>query len=263
MLKDSAAEFMWLGERLGTTELLWSFHGKYDEKTGKTLLDGEGREALRIDMEEIRSLAERLELPTSMGLVEKRLSDEESLPKTSDEFLLIKEVLEGELASKLFLFAPTGRASYWENDKLLSDKAKAAFPRAAAEMRGAGNAYAAALPDGAVYYSMRALEHALRALAAEVDKNFDVQSWGEIIDQIADQITEWSSNGVPGMNKPDKNAWLQFLSDAAKEFVFFKDGWRNYAMHAKVSYTDPQARRTLDHVADFIERLSERLAEQA
>jgi hypothetical protein len=38
---------------------------------------------------------------------------------------------------------------------------------------------------------------------------------------------EWGmqDNGIPGLSKEDKDARLQFLSEAAKEFGYFKDGW--------------------------------------
>lgn len=60
-----------------------------------------------------------------------------------------------------------------------------------------------------------------------------------------------------------RNDRLQFLSSAAKEFVFFKDGWRNYVAHNKAIYDEHQARSTLEHVKAFMTTLSLRLAEQA
>jgi hypothetical protein len=109
---------------------------------------------------------------------------------------------------------------------------------------------------------MRALEHGLRALATDVGLTFDVQNWQNIINEIDAQIGEWRKSGIPGMDKPAKDARLQFLSEAAKEFAYFKDGWRNYVAHAKVPYTPHQAHTVLTHVADFIERLSDQLAER-
>ncbi|MBN8832728.1 MAG: hypothetical protein J0G94_19425, partial [Sphingomonadales bacterium] len=217
---------------------------------------------IRQDLQNAIGHAKRLGLPVSMKLIGRRLGYEDNLPKTRLEFATIVEVLKDELESKLFLFVPQERASHWEKDNLLSDNAKAKFPKAVAELRSAGNAYAAALAEGSIYYSMRALEHGLHALADNVGKKFDVQNWQNIINEIESQLEDWRKNGIPGMDKATKDARLQFLSEAAKEFAYFKDGWRNYVAHAKVPYTENQALTVLNHVTDFIERLSDQMAEK-
>lgn len=262
MLKDNAADFLRLGKELSEAELLWSFFAEEAQPGQEAGLNAEGQDELRRRLQEMLNLARRLGLPTSMRLIGRRLGYHDSLPRTLAEFRVLDEVLEDELASKLFLFVPTERAEYWERDDLLGDKAKAAFPNATAELRGAGNAYAAGLAEGTVFYSMRAVEHGLRALANDVGQNFEAQNWQNIINEIEAKIEGWRKNGIPGMSKPDKDARLQFLSEAAKEFAYFKDGWRNYVSHAKAPYTPHQAHTVLHHVADFIERLSEKLAEQ-
>ena len=178
--------------------------------------------------------------------------------------MLILEVFKGELASKLFLFVPSSRAIYWERDDLLSEGARAAFPNATAELREAGKAYAADLPTASVFYSMRAVEHGLRALAGNVGLVFGTQNWQNIINEIEKQISDWQKNGIPGVppkDKAAKDARLQFLSETAKEFGYFKDGWRNYVAHTKVPYNEYQALTVLNHSTDFIVRLSAQLKE--
>ena len=59
-----------------------------------------------------------------------------------------------------------------------------------------------------------------------------------------------------------KSKRLQFLSEAAKEFVFFKDGWRNYVSQDLASYDEYQARSVLEHVRAFMIVLSSRLCEE-
>lgn len=261
MLKDNAAAFIEMGEQITAARMLWSLKRTKDA-AGNFVLTDEGKERLGVALSRLLELARRLKLPTSMRLIGRRLGYNNSLPRTLDEFLVIREVLQDELAGKLFLFVPTERAPYWEKDDFLSDKAKAAFPKAGAELRGAGNAFAAALPEGSVFYSMRAVEHGLRALASDVGLTFDVQNWQNIINEIEAKIEGWRKSGIPGMTKAEKDERLQFLSEAAKEFAYFKDGWRNYAAHAKVPYSEHQALTVMNHVVDFTERLSGRLAEQ-
>lgn len=261
MLKDNAADFVVLGEQLASAQMLWILHGEKTDQRGKEILNAEGQGELRGEFTEILGLAKRLGLPTSMKLIGRRLGYDNNLPETEDEFRVIVEVLKDELSSKLFMFVPNERAAFWENDDLLSDEAKAAFPSAAAELRSAGNAYAAALYEGSVFYSMRAVEHGLLALAEDVGVNCDAQNWQNIINEIQAAIEGMRKNGIPGLSKTDKNGRLQFLSEAAKEFAYFKDGWRNYVMHTKVPYTEHQALTVLSHVRDFLQSLSPELAE--
>jgi hypothetical protein len=105
---------------------------------------------------------------------------------------------------------------------------------------------------------MRVLEHGLRVLAKDVGKTFDVQVWQTIIDQIESAIRELGKTLPAGQAKSER---LQFLSSAAKEFVFFKDGWRNYVSHNKASYDPLQAQSALGHVKTFMSVLSSRLRE--
>jgi hypothetical protein len=51
------------------------------------------------------------------------------------------------------------------------------------------------------------------------------------------------------------------LSEAAKEFFYFKDGWRNHVSHAKDKYDGPQAFSVLNHTSAFMKHLSMGLSE--
>ena len=105
---------------------------------------------------------------------------------------------------------------------------------------------------------MRVLEHGLRALAIELNKTFDVQNWQNIINEMECEI---KSRGKSLPKGAAKNEHLQFLSEAAKEFMYFKDGWRNYVSHARGVYDEHQARSVLEHVRAFMNVLSSRLYE--
>jgi hypothetical protein len=105
---------------------------------------------------------------------------------------------------------------------------------------------------------MRVLEHGLRALAKDVGKSFDVQNWQNIIDQIESEIRNIGKSLPSGMAKNER---LQFLSEAAKEFAYFKDGWRNYVSHNRGTYDEHQARSVMEHVRSFMTTLSSRLSE--
>jgi hypothetical protein len=53
---------------------------------------------------------------------------------------------------------------------------------------------------------------------------------------------------------------MRFYAEAAKEFFYFKDGWRNYVSHRGQPYDEHQALIVLDHVRAFMNHLGARLA---
>lgn len=132
------------------------------------------------------------------------------------------------------------------------------FPSAESDILAGVDLWALGHATASVFHFMRVLEHGLRALAADVGKNFDVQNWQNIIDQIEAEIRQIGKNLSSGASKNER---LQFLSEAAKEFVYFKDGWRNYVSHNKGAYAEHQARSVMEHVRGFMTTLSSKLSE--
>ena len=104
---------------------------------------------------------------------------------------------------------------------------------------------------------MRVLEHGLRALAADLGLTYDVQQWYNIINEIESEIRK--QGNMP--KSAAKTERLRFLAEAAKEFVYFKDGWRNYVSHARGTYDEHQARNILEHVRSFMNVLSSEIYE--
>ena len=49
----------------------------------------------------------------------------------------------------------------------------------------------------------------------------------------------------------------QFYSGAAKDFRYFKDAWRNHAMHFREHYEASEAKIILDHVKSFMIHLAD------
>jgi hypothetical protein len=132
------------------------------------------------------------------------------------------------------------------------------FPSAKVDIFAATDLWAMGHFTASVFHSMRILEHGLRALARDVGLSFDIQNWQNIIDQIEAAIRGLAKSLPRGS---EKNESLQFLSSAAKEFSYFKDGWRNYVSHSKGVYDVYQARGVLEHARSFMTTLSSRLSE--
>lgn len=92
--------------------------------------------------------------------------------------------------------------------------------------------------------------HGLGALSAELGVSYTIQNWQNIIEAAIRQ----SQKALP--KGETRNARLQFLSEVAKEFTYFKDGWRNYVSHNKGTYTDSLARSVMEHVRQFTTSLA-------
>jgi HEPN domain-containing protein len=136
-----------------------------------------------------------------------------------------------------------------------------AFHSAKLDADSASDCYALGHSKASVFHAMQVLERGLKALATDVGEAFTTQQWGNIIDTIEGKIKGMQRNGIPGLSKEEKDARLQFLSEAAKEFRYFKDGWRNYVSHGRADYDDDDAKRVLDHVRTFMNHLSTKLSE--
>jgi hypothetical protein len=90
-------------------------------------------------------------------------------------------------------------------------------------------------------------------LARDVGLEWTKEQWHSIIEMIESKIGEQRKALRKSVEKDER---LNFLSLAAKEFMYFKDGWRNYVSHNRATYDEPEAYRTLEHSRTFMERLA-------
>ncbi len=108
-----------------------------------------------------------------------------------------------------------------------------------------------------VFHCMGILQRGLHSLAKDLNVPFadtlDLENWKNIIDQIEKKIRELES-----LKKgPEKDEKLSFYSNAAVQFRYFKDAWRNHVAHLREQYDADQAHSILIHVRDFIRDLGE------
>lgn len=174
------------------------------------------------------------------------------------ELRVLKETIDKGLNWQLIYRYPAAKSqilSNWQNDwaPVLKN-----FPSANQDIIAGVDLWALGYSTASIFHFMRVLEHGLRSLAADVGKTFDIQNWQNIIDQIESEIRSLGKTLPAGLAKSDR---LRFLSEAAKEFAYFKDGWRNYVSHNRADYDEHQARSVLEHVKSFMTVLSSRLTE--
>jgi hypothetical protein len=211
-------------------------------------------------LKHLTQLATTMELQAVLDRVEifeRKLKFQQlSLADFLAEVRALRETFEMGLRFKRFYLYPEAKAQM--RTKFQSDwhLVIAGFPNTKNDIEAAVDCYTLGHNTAAVFHSMRVLEHGLRELAAAVNLTFDVQQWQNIIEQIESEIRE-IGNRWP--KSPLKSEWTSFYSSAAKEFFYFKDGWRNYVSHGGDPYDDHQAHSVLEHVRAFMSHLAPRL----
>lgn len=263
MLKESAKYFMDLGVEIYDMGMIFEFE-KYatkDELMGTWELNADGRAAVKRSLEKLHNLAERLNLRVSSDMMGSRLKAD-NLPQSEGEWSVLGEVLKTELKSRLFLSVPPHLAPYYERTGIVGDAVIAAFPRASEEIRAAGTCFATGQNTACVFHAMRAAEIGVRALgeALQITLTCPIEEaeWQAILNAITPKIRDIEN--LP-KSTPGRDDDLNFYSEAAAQFRFFKNGWRIRVAHARASYSEPQAKEALDHVRSFFETISVRLKE--
>ena len=91
-------------------------------------------------------------------------------------------------------------------------------------------------------------------LSPRIKRRVRAPNWENIINDIEAAIRK--INGPSSGS--DWKSKQQFYSDAAKDFRYFKDAWRNHAMHSREYYGAPEALTIINHVKEFMKHLAEK-----
>jgi hypothetical protein len=172
--------------------------------------------------------------------------------------ITLRDTIDNELKEYLYYQYPKQKGAKllsWESDWAA---AIVKFPIIKVDVFSATDCYALEHNTASVFHCMRVLERGLAVLANDVGIDFDIQQWNTIIEQIETEITKLRKTLPRGT---DKNTRMQFLSEAAKEFFYFKDGWRNYVSHNRGRYDEHQAAGVLEHTRAFMNHLAGHLSE--
>ncbi|MFZ3324412.1 MAG: hypothetical protein WA231_00320, partial [Methylocella sp.] len=188
----------------------------------------------------------------------KRLSDGMRNRDIASELRVLRETIDDGVKEQMIYRYPQEKSNVLKNWKVSWAPILSSFPSADKDIIAGVDLWALDHSTASVFHFMRVLEHGLRALTTDVGVKFDIQNWQNVIDEIEAEIRKLGKTLPRGAAKSDR---LQFLSEAAKEFVYFKDGWRNYASHNRVAYDEHQARSVLEHVRSFMNGLAAKLKE--
>ena len=205
----------------------------------------------------LADLCKRISLPTSLQLLKDRENDP---PLTSREWEMLVAAVRAELKTNLFVFVPAHRSKYY--DLILQSVITTAFPIASNELVASGDALAVGLYTATVFHAMRAAEIGIRVLGTDLNivlnKPIETAEWQEILNAMTAPI-----KAIENMPKstPNRDDDLQFYSEAAAQFRFFKNAWRIPAAHARGFYEEPEAIKVFDHTLSFFQLLATRLKE--
>lgn len=181
--------------------------------------------------------------------------------KLREALSMLQFVIDRELGEHVFIFIPEERVAWLNKQDAFGPEVSLNFTSAKEDIIESANCYAVGLYTACIFHTMRVLEHGIKALAKDVGLKFYRQSWGTIIKKIKDNI-DLEIKSLSGQPKdPARTERLQFLSQTAQEFTYFKDGWRNYVMHGEDKYDGPKALSVLNHVKTFMAHLATKLSE--
>jgi hypothetical protein len=166
------------------------------------------------------------------------------------------EVFLKELGSHLFLCVDAAnRSKYEQKEPVFGLEVLRAFPSATKDIEAAARCFAVDEWTACVFHLMRTLEHGLRSLSGMVNLPADAmeqENWGNVIDQIEKKIRELKNDP----KSPAKTQKLQIYSEAAAQFRYFKDAWRNHVSHSRVTYDPRDAESVWNHVKEFMQHMA-------
>jgi hypothetical protein len=169
----------------------------------------------------------------------------------------LRENIRIELDSILcFMVKPEYRELFDQKDQPFGDDVADKFPDANRDIAAAGRCLALNENTASVFHSMRVLEHGLRALAKQFNVDFAVDSWHKVIKEIEVAINALRNTNRPGGLTDAEREQITHCSEAASQFRYFKDAWRNHVSHARIMYTEPEALSVWTHVRDFMRSLA-------
>ncbi len=161
-----------------------------------------------------------------------------------------------EFTSSWFLRISEERRGYYEQrTPLFGPEVASVFPSATKDISAAGRCLALDEWTACVFHLMRILEIGLHDLGRQVglpESALELENWKVVIDLIEKQIR--SLEQAP--KSPTKSATLQFYSEAANSFRYFKDAWRNHVSHSRANYNEREAITIYNSVLALMQTLA-------
>jgi len=212
-------------------------------------------------MDRLRAECSDLELPIATALTTEKLAEMKGFQRpmswadASLEFVALTRVLLTELDQRVCLLISPDRTRYWSPN--IPPPIQERFGSVSSELVQASVCIAVESYTAAVFHSMRGLEIVLGVVARRFGVPHEREQWHNMIEGIESKIGDMKK--LPkGVSKSEDQ---QFYSEAAKEFAYFKDAWRNHAAHSRATYGFTDASKVYSHVSEFVAHIAKRLSE--
>lgn len=211
-------------------------------------------------LEKLKKFCEDLSLSVSTDLVTQKLKH---LPKSIEEFELLVAAISSEQKSRLFLYIPGHKSSFFDNKDLLDESIQKKFPSVVQDLMRSANCFALGLNTASVFHAVRAIEIGMREIARSLEVGFsfplEQANWMEVINQMESKIKEKGKLA----KSEQKGVDLHFYSEIAMQFRYFNDAWRVRVSHAREDYDEIEARAVFEHAMVFFRLISSRLSESS
>jgi hypothetical protein len=184
---------------------------------------------------------------------------------TADRLLdAVKEFrrdVDVELKKRRFALLNSPNDEYFEQEKLFGDAVYKKLPKARADIKDAGNAFATELYTSAVFHLMRVGEYGLRSIAQRLgvtisDKGekipLEYGDWNKVITAIRNKLDE----GRKMAGNAKKQAFLAYHSDGLERCAALKDLYRNEVSHTRKRYNQGEALAVMQRVRDLMQLLA-------
>jgi hypothetical protein len=239
------------------TSLLWLGHVNTEAAFG-SFSDEELFEKYRKALCEVRIDAERCQLTSVIQKIDLLLTTwlkEDNKAGMNDMNIVVAMVanfvgdVQSELKNHLYFRIAKEERSFYDEVQL-TEAAANAFPSTVPEIRNAGRCFALDQPTAVVLHSMRTLEIPLRGLVNTLNFTPSNPNWQNVINECEREIKKLTDRSKQ-----------EFYSAAAANFLYFKNAWRNHAMHGRDSYDKREAYEIFTHVSGFMNHLALKISE--
>jgi hypothetical protein len=186
------------------------------------------------------------------------------------EMISMREMVRQELEGRKFYLIPPPDDKKFKQSRPFGKAVFVAFPSARQELTDANTAFATGLYTASVFHLMRAVEYALRVLAADrrvkvMTKGtkaypLDLATWEAILQSLETEVAKVAQ--WPKTKGQLRVQATKFYGTALAEVRGFKDTWRNHIMHSRHSYIREDAIQIMTHVERFMSTLATRIGEE-
>lgn len=193
-----------------------------------------------LDLQDVLATADQIEIRTRLHVLHRSIT--------------------AELRQSKFFMIPRERSNFYSDEPSFAEqRISAAFNDndLARDMAAASRCIALEEWTGSVFHMMRVAEHGLRFMARRLKigmaEEVEYAVWKNVIDQIEKEIDALRNSMTRG---PVKSETLRVYSEAASQFWYFKDAWRNHVMHTRVFYDDRAALNVFNSTIGLMEALA-------